>query len=945
MDSELTLLIMLALSFPLMAILALVISIRARNRTIILGERLLNLERHMAQLQAETGQRPDHISAPQHAASAREDLSETPPTATATDDSPVNGAMAARTTADQPKGEPDAATQTAPDEAMAISHHAPSIPAQSAATPKSSSAGSFEEKLGARWSVWVGALALAIGGLMLVRFSIEQGYLGPAARVALGMILGLGLVGAGEWMRRRDLLSGRTRPDHSHAFAAPGASAALTAAGAATVFGSVYAANALYGFIGPASAFIALGIVAVLTMFSAALQGPALAAFGLPAALAAPLLISSNQPNLWAITIYAAAVVGSAYALARIRRWRWLAISAAAGAWLWGLAMVASGYDAPGAVYVHVIIQMLLAVAALAVQPQWAPADHEARTDRFALIVLTAFTLTGIAAFELTIGGAAYIAAAATMAGLMLAVGLRTVPVAGATLLSGLLVIGALWRWPVAQLSLAEPQTLAPGGVGAAPMPANLTLYFSFAFVIGLIIATLTLRRLLSGQALPLPAAVAYAGAATLTPLGVLTIVWMKTAHLAASIPFAMVAAVLAFAGVGLIARLRANPHAHMEAWRLATGAVASAVVGAIALGLTFALDKGMLTVAFALMAPGVAWIALRLNLPALRYTVGAIGLLVLARMFWNPAIAASGAIGATPVFNWLLWGYGVPALGFATAAALLARQGRGRITSLCESLAIIFTSLLVLFEIRHALNGGDPFRVSSSHLEAGLLATCALLFSMALSRMNMRRSDTVYRVASLLLSLISMAIIVIGLLVLANPLFDDEPVIGGALFNSLIPAYLLPALATGMLAAMNQAQWPRWRTLVTGAVSLALLLGYVILAIRRYFQGPFIGIDRGAGGAEWLCYTVALLAIGVGLLAWGLLKHRRLARLASSAFIVVAVLKAFLSDMADLDGIWRALSFIGLGLVLIGIARAYQLLLNPVPPGSQRPGPQTGET
>jgi uncharacterized membrane protein len=37
-----------------------------------------------------------------------------------------------------------------------------------------------------------------------------------------------------------------------------------------------------------------------------------------------------------------------------------------------------------------------------------------------------------------------------------------------------------------------------------------------------------------------------------------------------------------------------------------------------------------------------------------------------------------------------------------------------------------------------------------------------------------------------------------------------------------------------------------------------------------------------------------------------------------------------FLLDMADLAGIWRALSFIGLGLVLVGIGYLYQRVLFP---------------
>ncbi|HWX14781.1 MAG TPA: DUF2339 domain-containing protein [Methylocella sp.] len=50
--------------------------------------------------------------------------------------------------------------------------------------------------------------------------------------------------------------------------------------------------------------------------------------------------------------------------------------------------------------------------------------------------------------------------------------------------------------------------------------------------------------------------------------------------------------------------------------------------------------------------------------------------------------------------------------------------------------------------------------------------------------------------------------------------------------------------------------------------------------------------------------------------------------RLASRLFVVAAVLKVFLYDLAQLEGILRALSFIGLGAVLIGIGLAYQKLV-----------------
>ncbi len=47
--------------------------------------------------------------------------------------------------------------------------------------------------------------------------------------------------------------------------------------------------------------------------------------------------------------------------------------------------------------------------------------------------------------------------------------------------------------------------------------------------------------------------------------------------------------------------------------------------------------------------------------------------------------------------------------------------------------------------------------------------------------------------------------------------------------------------------------------------------------------------------------------------------------RIASAIFIVLSVVKVFLFDLAGLDGILRALSFIGLGGVLVGIGLVYQ--------------------
>ena len=65
-------------------------------------------------------------------------------------------------------------------------------------------------------------------------------------------------------------------------------------------------------------------------------------------------------------------------------------------------------------------------------------------------------------------------------------------------------------------------------------------------------------------------------------------------------------------------------------------------------------------------------------------------------------------------------------------------------------------------------------------------------------------------------------------------------------------------------------------------------------------------------------------------LLAIGAFLRSQPVRIASAAVVMLTVLKVFLVDMRDLTGIYQALSFIGLGAVLIGISLFYQRLLFP---------------
>ena len=66
--------------------------------------------------------------------------------------------------------------------------------------------------------------------------------------------------------------------------------------------------------------------------------------------------------------------------------------------------------------------------------------------------------------------------------------------------------------------------------------------------------------------------------------------------------------------------------------------------------------------------------------------------------------------------------------------------------------------------------------------------------------------------------------------------------------------------------------------------------------------------------------------------MAIGIAAGNRHLRLAALAIVGLTTAKVFLVDMSDLVGLWRVLSFLGLGLVLIGLGAAYRRLVAPAP-------------
>lgn len=795
---------------------------------------------------------------------------------------------------------------------------APSQPA--AATAKATQKPDIETALGTRWAVWVGGIALALGGLFLIRYTIEAGIFGPGVRLSMAAMLGLVLVAVGEFIRR----TGFRVPVQGVAGAY--IPAILTAAGAFILFGTVYAAHGVYGFIGPALAFTLLGAIGVATIAAALVHGQALAGIGLLGAVVTPMLVASQAPNHWALFGYLAIVLAATGVIARLRDWKLLMAAAFVGTGLWSVAYTtdAPGTDLPVILFINAVTLAVLAFVWLGRRGGEAePArgfDWPSIAPGFfvGLSAMALFVDPAYAASD-ALPGSALIAALVAVAlyrplalALLHAAGLATV----------LVYLGIIP--PTSVVSDFSGGVLDVEGLPAAVAD---TLMLRTGIFLGLMFIGAGFWAARKFAASAQIRAASWAAWGAVAPLVILLALWFTFGNLDRDLVYAAVAALLVVvfaAGGEWIARGEEPP---LQGGAAVSFALAVAAVAAL-LMIYMAFGAGWTTILLgaAAIVPALAtrWRAY----PVLGWiSVGAV-IAVLGRVAFDPTIVGAELLSTTPVFNWLLPGYGVPALAFGFAAWQLARTTNGRPRLAMEAGAALFALLTVAILVRHAMHGGVIDTGAITLAEQAIYTLIAIGAGAILVAIDMRSPSSVLRYGSLAAGVVSVAFIVIQHFVALNPLFTDESTGRILVFNLLFLAYLLPAAAAGGLALYTRDVRPKWYAAMLALVAALLAFVYATLSVRRLFKGEFIALWSGLGQLETYTYSALWLIIGVALLTAGVWLKSQVLRIASAALISVAVLKVFLFDMSELEGVLRALSFIGLGAVLIGIGLFYQRLL-----------------
>ena len=164
---------------------------------------------------------------------------------------------------------------------------------------------SIEDNVVGTWFARLGVLALLIGAAFGYRYAVDQGLIGPAARVALGVFSGFALIGCGHWSRRR----GWTNFAH-----------ALSGGGVAVLYLSVLAAQYRFDLISPALALTLLSGVALLSAWLAVgYDSLPLAIMATLGAFMNPFFMAADDPT--AAMSYVVGVDVAIVCLAFYKRW------------------------------------------------------------------------------------------------------------------------------------------------------------------------------------------------------------------------------------------------------------------------------------------------------------------------------------------------------------------------------------------------------------------------------------------------------------------------------------------------------------------------------------------------------------------------------------------------------------------------------------------------
>ncbi|MDV7338554.1 DUF2339 domain-containing protein [Terasakiella sp. A23] len=784
----------------------------------------------------------------------------------------------------------------------------------------------IESQLGSKWLVWVGGLALIFGGVFLVNYSIENGLLGPWGRITSGLVFGLIMLGAGEWFRRQPT-------DSKYTSAWPHIPLALTSAAIITLFGAVYAGYALYNLFPPAIAFGLLAVVSIATVIIAVLHGPLLGLLGVIGAYSVPMLISSSDPSIIILFSYLFLFCTASLALFRYMKWKNMAWANLIGSLSWA-AIGMTGFALSDGNSLAIGLY-LLATLCLFILYAWDCTETKndgSLTDQIRQKLLhPPYQVSLIATIAISFLMVIFTIDAAHSAISLffvccLAIGLLVIARLNGNLIdfifiSLIVILTTLLSWDFSNEILVKtprflgtdipfgfnPEIIIPDGY-----ELFLTLGLAASLIHLVVGAFFTCTHTNAGR---------WALLSVLSPLLIFILSYWKINGLQTIPTWSFIAL-----GIGLVFTLLAHHVSRQAKTDIQKHALAAYIVGgfaAVALAFGAGLESHWLAISLSLLLPAMAWVNSKIPLDALKWFAYPMIIFVLGQLLLEGHLWAFMSDNYKAV-DWYLYGYGLPALSLALASYIYGKERPSHLISLLEAGALscwITTLSLMVHDFADiALN-----QPGYSFAEQSMQSVIWLMNSLGIFWLNKRYPSRIRNFAWRLLLLISACQVILSQVLLHNPWFMVPSPIGNwPFFNWLFVAYVIPAVFAFIFARIFKEKDQQKYARFAGVASFALLFIYVSMEIHHWFAGPNLQ-SVTISETELYIYSLVWLLCAGGLMALAIRYQQADMQKGAMAVLVLTVFKVFIYDMAHLEGLLRAISFLGLGGILIGVGYIYQ--------------------
>ena len=780
---------------------------------------------------------------------------------------------------DEALKEPEPEPEPAPAEPR-VTH------ATSPTTPASRPGWTLERQFGTRAVVWLGAVALALAGAFLVKYSIDQGLIGPTTRVVLGLAFGAVLLGAAEWLRRRSA----------------GIAQGLAAAGIAVLYAALLAGTKNYDLFPDLVGGAGMALTTATAVFLSMRHGQLVAVLGLLGGFLTPILIGSETPRPWLLSFYLLMLQSGLLIVSRRKRWgpvAGLTLVATVGwtaLWLADLSNIGGGTTVVG----FFLLGSLVTVVATSLSASKAEAWGESGLPRLLVwagagagaILMSA--LVGVGDF----GWIEWIYFAILGAGCLF-LARRDTTYEGLPWLAAAFSAGTLLIWGI-----------------DLPLSDHLR-YWQIAVMLGVVHAGGPYLLVWSGSR-----ADRWAALSGLSGFAFLLVAYFGLHEadfpIAWGIQSLLLAAVFTALAWPLLRR-----RGRLQQGDAALAALIVTVTALVSVAVPMEFERAWIGLLWALEIPALAWLAIRLRLPVLEKAAWVLGGAVALRLLLNPAIF-DYPIGDAVVLNWTLYGYGVPALAFLAAAALFRRCEREGFADVLETGAVALGFAFLSLNIRQFFHPGDLDATRITLTECGTFTIVWLLYGLGLLLLHRSSGRRSHKVLGTICGTLALAqgLAMQGLF--ANPLHQSYEVGATRLFNSLLFVYGLPAL----LAVLFGRELTKCRETIAARIAgcTALIFAFltVTLEVRQAFHGSVL--SRGVtSNAEMYTYSLVWILFATALLIAGIATRGVVLRYGSAAVMLVAVGKVFLVDTANLQDLYRVFSLFGLGVSLMLLAYLYQ--------------------